>query len=88
MVNYNIEEPKERGYWYDLKVTSINANGRRKPVLKGTLFVGTENTNLEDSIVAFTNEIMKIEPRKLISERSEEELVLMQNDTETKRKCI
>ncbi|XP_014286176.1 E3 ubiquitin-protein ligase UHRF1 [Halyomorpha halys] len=85
MVNYNIEEAQERGYWYDLKVTNISKNGRRKPVLKGTLYVGTENTNLDDSTIAFTDEVMKIEPKKLITERTEDELELMQQDTEKKR---
>lgn len=86
MVNYNIEEAQDRGYWYDLKVSSLNKNGRRKPVLKGTLYVGTENTCLDDSTIAFTDEVMKIEPKKLITERTEDELELMQQDTEKKRK--
>lgn len=85
MVNYNIEEPKERGYWYDLEVTSVITNGRRKPVVKGTLFVGTESTRLDDSVITFIDEIMKIEPVKLITDRTEEELALLQTDTAEKR---
>ncbi|KAL1132206.1 hypothetical protein AAG570_010163 [Ranatra chinensis] len=84
LVNYNIEEPSERGYWYDLKVTSIKPS-RKRTELKGTLFVGTEKTPLEDSIIHFIDDIMKIESTKLISERSEEELALMQTETKTKR---
>ncbi|XP_014245994.1 E3 ubiquitin-protein ligase UHRF1-like [Cimex lectularius] len=86
MVNYNIEEPKDRGYWYDMEVKTIVENNRKKLTIKGTLLVGTENTRLDDSIVAFVDEIMKIEELKKISERSEDELMLMQTDVKQKRK--
>ncbi|GIY15939.1 e3 ubiquitin-protein ligase UHRF1 [Caerostris darwini] len=39
MVNYNLEEPKERGFWYDCCVTNLK-KGRSTKQLIGTIFVG------------------------------------------------
>lgn len=86
MVNYNIDEPKSRGYWYDLKVTQVVTNGKKRPFIKGTISVGSENTQLENCIIAMTDKVMAIEPAKLISERTKEELKLMQTDTIIKSK--
>lgn len=39
--------------------------------VKGTLLVGKDKTPLEDCTLKFTDEIMRIEPRTLISERTQ-----------------
>lgn len=39
MINYNIEEPNERGFWYDCEVTGKKQN-RTKSFLVGTITMG------------------------------------------------
>ena len=39
MANYNIDEPQERGYWFDVCVTSVSCN-RLQREITGTIFVG------------------------------------------------
>lgn len=39
MINYNIEEPNERGFWYDCEVTGKKQN-RTKSFLVGTITLG------------------------------------------------
>jgi hypothetical protein len=65
-VNYNIESPKERGYWYDFEIKEIT---RRE--IKGTLLVGKNHAKLENCTVKFNDEIMKIEKPTLLTERTE-----------------
>ncbi|KAJ3646639.1 hypothetical protein Zmor_024217 [Zophobas morio] len=67
-VNYNINKPRETGYWYDFKIGEINI---KKCTLVGTLMLGGD---LEDinCTVKFANEVMKIEKPTLICERGSE----------------
>ncbi|GIX93266.1 e3 ubiquitin-protein ligase UHRF1 [Caerostris extrusa] len=59
MVNYNLEEPKERGFWYDCCVTNLK-NGRSTKQLIGTIFVGADS-ELENCKIIFLDEIFAIE---------------------------
>ncbi|KYB25736.1 E3 ubiquitin-protein ligase UHRF2 [Tribolium castaneum] len=66
-VNYNIEEPTKRGYWYDFKITNIN---REKNTLEGNLIMGlSREAVVHDCIVKFVDEVMKIEQPTLITNR-------------------
>ncbi|KAK9503887.1 hypothetical protein O3M35_010353 [Rhynocoris fuscipes] len=86
MVNYNMERPTERGLWYDLMVTSVTLNKTGKPsVIKGNLYFGSENNVLNDCKIKFVNDLFKIEQRILVCERSEEDLILMQKETDEPR---
>lgn len=73
MVNYNVEEPRHRGYWYDLCVT------KKKPLV-GTLFVGTENAQLDNTHIRFTDELFRIEKHCLLAERSPEEVEFLSKE--------
>ncbi|XP_053593954.1 E3 ubiquitin-protein ligase UHRF1 isoform X2 [Microplitis demolitor] len=62
MVNYNVDEPKKIGYWYDFTVTSLNKS-RRGVELVGILHAGSGTTEvrIENCKVNSRNKIYKIE---------------------------
>ncbi|XP_046411675.1 E3 ubiquitin-protein ligase UHRF1-like [Neodiprion virginianus] len=72
MINYNIELPREIGYWYDLKIVKIHKT-RTVEQLTGTLYVGRDRLPLEDRRVNPKGEIFAIEEPKLIRDRTQEE---------------
>jgi len=59
MVNYNCDEPKERGFWYDIEVTRKPTNKRRNNELYGRLLLG--KAVAEECKIIFTDEIFQIE---------------------------
>ncbi|GIX84375.1 e3 ubiquitin-protein ligase UHRF1, partial [Caerostris darwini] len=59
MVNYNLEEPKERGFWYDCCVTNLK-KGRSTKQLICTIFVWADPV-LENCKIIFLDEIFAIE---------------------------
>lgn len=67
LVNYNIEEPTERGYWYDFTISKI-----KKMNIIGTLHIGKNKATIDNCSIKFVKEIMKIESLQLISERTED----------------
>lgn len=64
LVNYNIDESKERGYWYDFKIAYKFVKS-----IKGTLFFGRDRNPLENVTVKFVDEVLKIEKPVLLDER-------------------
>eukprot|EP00058_Branchiostoma_floridae_P015066 XP_002600554.1 hypothetical protein BRAFLDRAFT_205176 [Branchiostoma floridae] len=58
MANYNPDEPKERGYWYDIEVTAKKSKRTNKELF-GRILLGGDS--IEDCRVIFTEEIFKIE---------------------------
>ncbi|GIY19419.1 e3 ubiquitin-protein ligase UHRF1 [Caerostris extrusa] len=56
MINYNIEEPKERGFWYDCCVTKLKKDRSTKELI-GTIFVGSSSferrNNLKNTFLGF-----------------------------------
>lgn len=60
MANYNCDEPKERGFWYDVKVTR-KVNKRSSKELYGKLLLGTEESAAEECRIIFTDELFEIE---------------------------
>ncbi|CAG9812763.1 unnamed protein product [Phaedon cochleariae] len=69
LANYNTEEKKSRGHWYDFEV-----EGATRTSVKGTLLVGRDKTRLENCSLKFVNEIMRIEKPKLLSDQSQDEI--------------
>ncbi|KAG8184447.1 hypothetical protein JTE90_002296 [Oedothorax gibbosus] len=67
MVNFNIDEPTERGFWYDCVVTDKKM-GRTTKQLIGTIIIGPDQTQLENCKVIFTDEIFAIETNVVRSE--------------------
>merc|ERR1712142_2958 len=60
MANYNCDEPRERGFWYDVEVTR-KVNKRNAPEVYGKLLLGKDRSAAEECKIIFTDEIFKIE---------------------------
>lgn len=65
-VNYNIEKPSSRGYWYDFIVENLE-NG-----IKGTILEGRDKRPVEDCSIKYFCDIMKIELPTLVEERTDD----------------
>lgn len=71
MINYNVDDPKETGLWYDF--TILKTDKRRKAQeLTGTLHIGRDQP-LENRKVNPKGEIFAIEESKLLAERTLED---------------
>ncbi|XP_076763687.1 ubiquitin-like with PHD and ring finger domains 1 [Xylocopa sonorina] len=71
MVNYNVDDPKETGLWYDFTILKIDKK-RRSKELTGTLHIGREQP-LENRKVNPKGEIFAIEEPKLLKDRTPED---------------
>jgi len=63
-VNYNIENPQDRGFWYDAKVTGWKCTSTNKSLVVTLQGPGREET--KDCSIIFIDEVMKVEPAKKI----------------------
>ncbi|XP_012881831.1 PREDICTED: E3 ubiquitin-protein ligase UHRF2 [Dipodomys ordii] len=61
MVNYNVENPGKRGFWYDAEITTLKTISRTKKELRVKIFLGGSEGTLNDCRVLFIEEIFKIE---------------------------
>ncbi|KAM9642643.1 E3 ubiquitin-protein ligase UHRF2 isoform 1-T1 [Trichechus inunguis] len=61
MVNYNVESPGERGFWFDAEITTLKTISRTKRELRAKIFLGGSEGTLNDCRIIFTDEIFKIE---------------------------
>ena len=59
MANYNCDEPKERGFWYDVQITRKAAKGSNK--VYGQLLLGKDNSAAEECCIIFVDELFAIE---------------------------
>lgn len=62
LVNYNIDEPNKRGYWYDFEIKKIEEK------MSGTIFIGKNKTPIEKCNIKFIDEILRIENKDLLEE--------------------
>ncbi|KAG9351238.1 hypothetical protein JZ751_025129 [Albula glossodonta] len=60
MVNYNPDEPKERGYWYDAQIQRKRETRTQREVY-GKILLGNAGDSLNDCRIMFITEIYKIE---------------------------
>ncbi|KAG5881112.1 hypothetical protein JTB14_024357 [Gonioctena quinquepunctata] len=67
LANYNIEEKKSRGPWYEFRVEDIS-----KTSVKGSLLVGRDRAPLENCSLKFIDEIMRIEKPLLLTNRKDD----------------
>ncbi|KAM9307770.1 E3 ubiquitin-protein ligase UHRF1-like [Gastrophryne carolinensis] len=69
MVNYNPDDPKEKGYWYDAQILR-KRDTRTKRELSARVFLGAAGDALDDCRVRHVEEVFKIEEpgAELISE--------------------
>ena len=59
-VNYNLENPQERGFWYDAKVTGWKCTSSNKSLV--VTLQGPGRGETKDCNIVFINEVMKAEP--------------------------
>ncbi|CAK9801260.1 E3 ubiquitin-protein ligase UHRF1 [Anthophora plagiata] len=71
MINYNVDNPKEIGLWYDFTILKIDKK-KRSLQLIGTLHIGRDQP-LENHKVNPKGEIFAIEEPKLLKERTPED---------------
>ncbi|KFM73683.1 E3 ubiquitin-protein ligase UHRF1, partial [Stegodyphus mimosarum] len=69
MVNYNIEEPKETGFWYDCMVTGKRSTRTIKELV-GTIIMGPDQIKLEDCKIRATDEMFAIEKNTVMVEEN------------------
>ncbi|KAL2099606.1 hypothetical protein ACEWY4_004000 [Coilia grayii] len=61
MVNYNIEIPEERGFWYDGEITVLNERSRTNKEVRVKILLGGPGDVIEDCKILFLDEIYDIE---------------------------
>ncbi|XP_028273546.1 E3 ubiquitin-protein ligase UHRF2 isoform X2 [Parambassis ranga] len=61
MVNYNMETPDERGFWFDAEIVTLNQTTRTNKELKVNILLGGPGDVIADCKVQFLDEIYQVE---------------------------
>ncbi|XP_015683977.1 E3 ubiquitin-protein ligase UHRF2 [Protobothrops mucrosquamatus] len=61
MVNYNVESPEERGFWFDAEITSLREISRTNKEAYAKIMLGGSEDVINDCKLRFIEEIYKIE---------------------------
>ncbi|KAI4816578.1 hypothetical protein KUCAC02_008901 [Chaenocephalus aceratus] len=61
MVNYNMETPEERGFWFDAEVQALNQPSRTNKELRVKILLGGSGDIIGDCKVHFLDEIYQLE---------------------------
>uniref|UniRef100_A0A8C7T5Z3 E3 ubiquitin-protein ligase UHRF n=1 Tax=Oncorhynchus mykiss TaxID=8022 RepID=A0A8C7T5Z3_ONCMY len=61
MVNYNIEIPEERGFWFDAEITALNEISRTNKEVRVKILLGGPGDVIPDCKLLFLDEIYQIE---------------------------
>uniref|UniRef100_A0A8C7KFG7 E3 ubiquitin-protein ligase UHRF n=1 Tax=Oncorhynchus kisutch TaxID=8019 RepID=A0A8C7KFG7_ONCKI len=61
MVNYNIEIPEERGFWFDAEITVLNEISRTNKEVRVKILLGGPGDVIPDCKLLFLDEIYQIE---------------------------
>lgn len=77
LMNFNAEYPQERGYWYDVLVKEKKISRKSREVI-GDVTVGINNAVLNNRNLMFLDDIYKIKPYQLLSERTSQDDAIMQ----------
>ncbi|XP_050448065.1 E3 ubiquitin-protein ligase UHRF1-like [Cataglyphis hispanica] len=83
MINYNVDEPKQVGLWYDFTISKIEKK-RKLQELTGILHMGSDH-QLEIQKVNPKGEIYAIETIKLLTERTAEDERFMVSNGKRRR---
>ncbi|KAG8226035.1 hypothetical protein J437_LFUL004156 [Ladona fulva] len=81
LVNYNVYAPNERGLWYDFKIAKVR---KAEKMISGDLIIFSSTLNVKDINIRIVDNIMKIEKRIPVKERSQELEESMKDPTITK----
>ncbi|XP_075067919.1 E3 ubiquitin-protein ligase UHRF1-like [Mixophyes fleayi] len=83
MVNYNPDDPKEKGYWYDAEILKKRETRTIKEVYAKVL-LGDAGDSLDNCKITFVDEIFKIEEAGSSAQSSSENPPKRQNGPECK----
>ncbi|XP_060618282.2 E3 ubiquitin-protein ligase UHRF2 [Anolis sagrei] len=61
MVNYNVDSPEERGFWFDAEITSLREISRTNKEVHAKIMLGGPEDVINDCKLLFIEEIYKIE---------------------------
>ncbi|XP_064357128.1 E3 ubiquitin-protein ligase UHRF2-like isoform X1 [Dromaius novaehollandiae] len=61
MVNYNVETPEERGFWFDAEITSLREISRTNKEVHAKILLGGPEDAINDCKLLFIEEMYKIE---------------------------
>ncbi|XP_075302845.1 E3 ubiquitin-protein ligase UHRF2-like [Opisthocomus hoazin] len=61
MVNYNVEAPEERGFWFDAEITSLREISRTNKEVHAKILLGGPEDAINDCRILFIEEMYKIE---------------------------
>ncbi|XP_019133883.1 E3 ubiquitin-protein ligase UHRF2 isoform X3 [Larimichthys crocea] len=61
MVNYNMETPDERGFWFDAEIQAVNQTSRTNKELRVKILLGGPGDVIGDCKVHFLDEIYQVE---------------------------
>ncbi|XP_061888201.1 E3 ubiquitin-protein ligase UHRF2-like [Entelurus aequoreus] len=61
MVNYNLETPEERGFWFDAEIQTLNQTSRTNKELRVKILLGGPEDVIGDCKVHFMEEIYQVE---------------------------
>ncbi|XP_051497626.1 E3 ubiquitin-protein ligase UHRF2-like isoform X2 [Apus apus] len=61
MVNYNVEAPEERGFWFDAEITSLREISRANKEVHAKILLGGPEDAINDCRILFIEEMYKIE---------------------------
>ncbi|VVC41491.1 Zinc finger, PHD-type,Zinc finger, RING-type,Zinc finger, FYVE/PHD-type,Ubiquitin-related [Cinara cedri] len=84
LMNYNAEYPSERGYWYDVLIKKVKSTKKGDEVT-GDVYIGKEQAVLKNCRMLFLDDIFKIKPNTLITERTPEDDKIIQTEPVTLR---
>lgn len=79
LMNYNVDYPQERGYWYDVIVKEVKTS-RRGSVVIGDVSVGFGKAVLNNCCLVFVDDIYMIKPYKLLVNRTPEDDEIMRKE--------
>lgn len=75
-MNYNVDHPQERGYWYDVLVKDIKTSRRGRDII-GDVSVGMDNAVLVNCHLMFHDDIYAVKPYQLLADRTPEDDKIM-----------
>ncbi|XP_014357936.2 E3 ubiquitin-protein ligase UHRF1 [Papilio machaon] len=87
MVNYNTDEPLEKGYWYDFKVEEIKKI-RSGHELVGTLYLGADSVPQNETKVTVLDKIFAIEEVVPVKERTKQYTTMMKTNPEKRSHAL
>lgn len=73
LMNYNVDYPKERGYWYDVLIKEIKSKRGGGYDIIGDISVGRDNAILHNCHLMFLEDIYKVKPYQLLTDRTPED---------------